>query len=252
MDASDIMTLIGSAQGVGQVSALFQTMAKASLICKEKRPFSLNFVPGNELEFQFNPSTLKLTREPDWDDGERLMRGAYRAMKFGGNRADRLTFSMLLDETEYRGSLTAVAALLPMSGLGGLAGFLFQNKSNTLSTMQHLYQLTMPHVEVTDTTSGKGYWRPPLIVFKWGDFAFSGVVDDLDYEMMVFDTDGNPRRVMVDLVLKGRAFENLSTAKELLEIMSDDEFNEMATRQKNAAVVAGLQHSLNGGGSSSD
>ena len=252
MDASDIMTLIGSAQGVGQITSLLTTISKAKLICKEKRPFSLNFVPGNELEFQFNPTTLKMTREPDWDDGERLMRGAYRAMKFGGNRADRLTFSMLLDETEYRGSLTAVAALLPMSGLGGLAGFLFQNKSNTLAAMQQLYQLTMPHVEVKDKKSGKGFWRPPLVVFKWGDFAFSGVVDDLDFEMLVFDTDGNPRRVMVDVTLKGRGFENLSTAKELLEIMSDDEFNEMATRQKNAAVVAGLQSSLSGGGSSGD
>ena len=182
MDASDIMTLIGSAQGVGQITSLLTTISKAKLICKEKRPFSLNFVPGNELEFQFNPTTLKMTREPDWDDGERLMRGAYRAMKFGGNRADRLTFSMLLDETEYRGSLTAVAALLPMSGLGGLAGFLFQNKSNTLAAMQQLYQLTMPHVEVKDKKSGKGFWRPPLVVFKWGDFAFSGVVDDLDFD----------------------------------------------------------------------
>ena len=225
MDASDIMTLIGSAQGVGQITSLLTTISKAKLICKEKRPFSLNFVPGNELEFQFVA---------------RLQSMAARA------------FSMLLDETEYRGSLTAVAALLPMSGLGGLAGFLFQNKSNTLAAMQQLYQLTMPHVEVKDKKSGKGFWRPPLVVFKWGDFAFSGVVDDLDFEMLVFDTDGNPRRVMVDVTLKGRGFENLSTAKELLEIMSDDEFNEMATRQKNAAVVAGLQSSLSGGGSSGD
>lgn len=255
MDASDIMSLIGSAQGVGQVASLFQTLTKAKLLCKEYDGTGL--IPGaiypplNELEFQFNPSTLKLTREPDWDDGDRLNNGAHRAMKFGGNRADRLIFQVLLDETEYRGSLTALTALMPMAGLGGLAGFLFQNRSNTLATMQGIYNLTMPYVKIGGSMFGPAEgWRPPLVVFKWGGFEFSGVVDDLDFEMLLFDMDGNPRRVMVDFTLKGRAFCNLSKADELLEIMDEDEFKEMATRQKNASVLSSMGNIATGGGQS--
>lgn len=252
MDAVGIMSLIGAAQGVGQITDLFATLSKAKLLCKEKGMLGSSIISDDELEFQFNPSTLKLNREPDWDDGEKLSAGAYRAVKFGGNRADRLNFTILLDESEYRGKLTALTALMPMSGLGNLLGFLFQNKSNTLSTMQQLYALTFPYVKMAKTTTEAATWRPPLVVFKWGDFSFSGVVDSLEYEMLLFDMDGNPRRATVDISLKGRAFCNMSKAGELLQVMSPKEFEEMASRQKNAAMMASMQQSLLGGGQTTD
>lgn len=252
MDATNIMSVLGAVQGVGQIQSLLTTVSKAKLLCKEKALLGIPIIERNELEFQFNPSTLKLTREPDWDDGAQLASGAYRSMKFGGNRSDKLSFSMLLDESECRGKLATAMALLPMSGLGQVMGFLLQNESNTLATMQQLYALTFPYVKVAATTTEKAARRPPLVVFQWGEFNFSGVVDSLEFEMLLFDADGNPRRTMVELSLKGRAFCNLDSADGLLKVMSGKELDELAQRTRQEGSLALLQQKLTGGGASTD
>lgn len=63
---------------------------------------------------------------------------------------------------------------------------------------QHLADL------VTWMRGEPGSRRAPRVLFSWGPFRFSGAVESLEEEWILFDPDGTPVRAWVRLVLRGR------------------------------------------------
>lgn len=152
---------------------------------------------------QFNPESLNVKHRAKIDDKDR--NGAAfmpQVMQYKGTERDELSFELLFDESEYRsGALgSAAMALMPMSGLGNLLGFIVGNDSDVLAATRAIGALTRPLV----LSAGKRY--PPMVLFTWGKFAFTGYVTDVDTEYLLFDTDGNPRRAKVSVEMLGSAF----------------------------------------------
>lgn len=250
---SDVLfSLMGSGQLLSELAsvALQGSLSHATLKCLEKAMGGMSILGSdNELSFPFNPSSLTLNRNPDWDDGDRRLMG-YRAMRYAGNRMDKLSFSVLLDESEFRtgGFGGILTALMPVGVLGNLAGFFTKNTSDVLAALQSLYQLTLPHIEASvpgDTTATVN--RPPLCAFVWGSFAFTGVVDNMDTTINLFDQDGNPRRAMVTLSMKGVPFTDSIGTTGILEVMDDSEAASYLTETRLAAQLGLTQSALLGG-----
>jgi len=177
-------------------------------------------------KLQFNPSALSLRRSRNWtDDGQ--FEAGQPALKFTGGTSDTLNFKVILDHTEPRARNTlekvayAAAALNPLF-LGGALGP--STDRNILEEDSGLFAVTdvadhlaawLKMTEVLDVTGSGGttdaYRRPPVVVLRWGDaLTFSGVITSLGVEIVVFDSDGNPRRAEVTVAMKGRAMADLS------------------------------------------
>lgn len=190
--ALDIPSLIAS----GMVS-------HARLIVHDS-PFTLMvFPPDNKLRCQFNPESLSIDRKASWHEDERSGNPVMPyGLEYQGTRRDTLSFELHFDESEYRAGLlgSALTALMPMGGLGSLAGFFINNSADVIAVTQAINQLMLP------IATSKGARRPPFVTFSWGSFAFTGVVADIDTEYTLFDTSGNPRRALLDIKMLGAAW----------------------------------------------
>ena len=167
-------------------------------------PFTLMvFPPDNKLRCQFNPESLSIDRRASWHEDERSGNPVMPyGLEYQGTRRDTLSFDLIFDESEYRAGLlgSTLTALLPMGGLGSLAGFLINNSADVIAVTQGINQLLLP------IATSKGNRRPPFVTFAWGSFSFTGVVADIDTEYTLFDTSGNPRRAKLDIKMLGAAW----------------------------------------------
>lgn len=196
---------------------------------------------------QYNPESIRLTRDPSWQSAGDLVRlnpndeqdlghqrtsrssfnflplmqepdqgpagRAWKGLHFRGGSNDRLSFSTLFDQTEHRGT---VGDMLPLEL--GFEDKLFgqTNSSNVLEDVAKLYRLTLPiKVAPLIGSADDVEPRPPACAFFWGNFQFMGVIDNLDVEFQVFDTLGQPVRARVSLTLTGAAMSTITaTASE--------------------------------------
>lgn len=123
-------------------------------------------------EFPFNPTTLKLTRSVTWSEQSPAFQ-PWPTLQYGHGGADKLDFDMLLDESESGRSI--------------------------LGQVRKLYKLTMPGLLGLSV-------RPPSVLFIWESFLFHGVVNNLTFDMNLFDSTGAPKRADVTVGLTGKAF----------------------------------------------
>jgi len=179
--------------------------AKASITCEEVSALSLG-------EVAFNPDTLTITRIVTWETSG-YSGSPWGALSYSSGSADTLTFTLLLDQTEYRPTSLLGRAALAVAPIGGdaasnaLAKLLgWVNTDSVTDEMKALYALTLP---VTAEDGSDMGMRPPVVLFQWGDFSFRGVVTSLTLTPLLFDESGNPRRATAVVVLTGRTtFDN--------------------------------------------
>ena len=150
--------------GLGKItSAITEAISSARLLTIDGKIVSF--------ELPFNPTSFKLSRNVSWAEQAPAFQ-PYTNLTFGNGAADKLTFDMLLDETE--------------------------SKRSVLTSMRRLYRLTTP-----------GRWgeviRPPETVFIWEAFIFQGVVSTLDFDVTLFDESGTPKRATVSVTMTGKA-----------------------------------------------
>ena len=136
-------------------------------------------------ELPFNPTSFKLSRNVNWAEQAPAFQ-PYPNLTYGNGAADKLTFDLLLDETE--------------------------SKRSVLTNMRRLYSLTTPGLcgEVI---------RPPQTVFIWEAFLFQGVVSTLDFDVTLFDESGTPKRATVSVTMTGKA---LMDSKSAVSIFAPD------------------------------
>lgn len=142
------------------------SVEKAELVCEDKGKLSI--------VFQFNPTSFQLGRKVNWAEQSPALQ-PHTLLQYGNGASDTLQVSLLLDTTEEPDSV------LPM-----IRGY---------------YKLTLPSVVPANESP-----RPPLVSFTWQSFRFRGVVQSLDFEVLVFDKEGHPKRATVALALLGQAF----------------------------------------------
>ena len=196
------------------------TAVKAQLLCVDH---NLKF------SFQFNPSSLSLSRSVSWngstppkkegaglkedeaaeapnisDDQDGELGSAWPALSSSKGELDELEFDTLFDESEDHdlaqlsaaSLLSSFASMIP--GLPALASMQQANTKSVVTNIEALYQLTLP-VKFENTEI-----RPPVLSFKWGDFEFTGVMASVDFEILQFDMLGKAKRAKVKCKMKGR------------------------------------------------
>lgn len=172
----------------------------------QKATFSCEDDGSIELECQFNPSELKLSRSVDWKQGGQF-NARYPDLQFKGAKHDTLKFDLMFDESGEKTSTgmgddikLAAAALNPMFSVAGFP--VGPSNDNTVQEkLDMLYRMTTP---TKWGDAEKMTPRPPLVTFTWAKFKFVGAITGCDITIKLFDEDGAPRRAQVGLTLLGR------------------------------------------------
>lgn len=159
----------------------------------------------------YNPETLKFTRKVTWKADENDF-AAYPALSYEAGELDSLSFKFVLDETvEVPKSLGKAMASQLLSPLTSMAQGLVDSlkyKGSVMPAIEDLVAMTYPLVPYKVSKKDKSkVFRPPIVQFVWGDeFTFVGALDDVTFELTLFDLDGRPVRADVDASLKGRYY----------------------------------------------
>jgi hypothetical protein len=124
-----------------------------------------------KIAFPFNPSEFKLSRAVNWSD-DPTMEQAFGLLHFSNGQSDKLSMSFLLDTSEASGDIS--------------------------KAVNELYGLSLPY-EISAVLK-----RPSLIEFTWASFRFLGVVASVDFDFLLFDPTGAPKRATVSMQLMGR------------------------------------------------
>lgn len=185
--------------------------AKLSLIDSKSPNVKLDnpIVSKKELEFQFNPKELSVSRSLDVTAGEREGDSYLAPVKVNGQSSiDELSFECIFDQSALSVShpLTIATSFLPVTKVEVPATLIpasfLPDKLKAPSVgdaVTLLYAWTMV-VDIKDIKCN----RPYFVLFKWKDFMFSGAISKLEVKFTLFDSDGTPLRAKVDISLKGR------------------------------------------------
>ena len=66
---------------------------------------------------------------------------------------------------------------------------------------------------ITPREEKKGEFKPPVVRFEWGSFAFEGIMDSLEESLEFFSSDGVPLRASMTLSMSQQKIEILSADK---------------------------------------
>lgn len=182
--------------------------AKMKLIDSDTPGVKLSnpILPKDEIEFQFNPKELSLSRSVSVNPGDREPDSYYSPIKVDGKSTyDELSFELTLDQSANSLAVTAATAFLPVTKA---------EVPLTLMPAKFLPSLGVPNVKdsvlilyswtmIVDPSEIKKN-RPYFVLFEWDKFKFSGVISKLDVKYTMFDSDGTPLRAKVDVTIKGR------------------------------------------------
>lgn len=166
-------------------------------------------VDKKNLEFQFNPKEISLSRSLDVKAGDREGDSYLAPLKVDGTSSvDELSFECIFDQSALSLShpLTIAASFLPVTK-AEVPLTLFPvsfipaklRAPSVQDSVRILYSWTMI-VNPKEVENN----RPYFVQFIWKDFIFSGAIAKLDVKYTLFDSDGAPLRAKVDLSLKGR------------------------------------------------
>lgn len=136
--------------------------------------------PLQSMEVPFNPTSFKLGRKVNWAEQAPVLQ-PWTTIQFGNGASDTLQLTLLLDESE--------------------------SDRSVLKPIHRIYDLTMP-MQVGEAV------RPPCVVFSWENFDFQGVVQSVDFDVVLFDASGRPKRANVTLTLLGKAFAEIRSVRD--------------------------------------
>ena len=176
--------------------------------------------PKAEVNFQFNPSELEVTRGSGFSS-EGSKEGAardYGGVKFTGGKSDELSMTFTLDTTEkdifdsgyaqlmMEPVISSTAATSPAKSAA--SNPLFSGQVNTHSVTGIIGEITtmtkLSEKALKNQKDGKAEpIYPRLVQFTWGELKFSGVIEKFSFKLTLFDSDGTPKRAEVSLTLTG-------------------------------------------------
>lgn len=136
---------------------------------------------AQSITVQFNPTSFKLGRSVTWSDQSVALQ-PWGTLQYATGNSDTMSLSLLLDASE--------------------------SAESVLPAMEAFYGLTMPMQVSAEVL------RPPVVLFKWEEFRFLGVVRSVDVDVLLFDATGRPKRATVSLGLLGRAFAEAASPDE--------------------------------------
>lgn len=173
---------------------------KAAIHCLDRAAWSIP-------EVQFNPSTLALARQAGWAVGNEAL-APWSSLSYTRGQPDTLSFTLLFDQTHYEPEGAAATIAQSIGGATGAAASLDAAGSNDASVTDQvaaLYRLTLPIQAKTGNAGGR--MRPPVVYFLWGDLQFTGVLESVNVEFLLFGVDGRPRRATAQCAMRGRALQ---------------------------------------------
>lgn len=156
------------------LSSILSSQQKARIVTVNEKGVELGLTDSRrvELEFQFNPASLKVVKSVTWKGGGVARRNA-PDLKFGGGEPATFDLSLTFDTTgniEYRDVR------------------MYTNQLFKLVLMPDAIGARKP---------------PPQVKFQWGKLTlFLAVVEKVTVEYVLFDMDGTPTRAHATVELK--------------------------------------------------
>ena len=203
--ADPIEVALSAVQSAGFIAAHLVGPVKAQLYCVDD--------PDLTVDLKFNPSSLRLDRASQMTNNPGDVYKSFETGRAGAN--DTLTFSTWLDASQPPAAVMLAVSLNPYT-----ANVIGQ-KTSILKDMKALHALSIPR-EVPDSTPA-GLVRPPVLLFLWEEFKFTGIIQSLSMDVKLFDALGAPRRASVDITMEGRAFYATNDPDAFLDASEDAE-----------------------------
>ena len=177
--------------------------------------------PECEVTFPFNPTDIEVTRGCGFssENSDSNSVNDYGGLKFGGAKSDELSMSFILDTSEpsiedpnyalfmMNPIITSIPATQPAIEAQGVQ--IFNGAVNVDSVTEVLDVITMMTKLSADDRDKKkkdaaAVIYPRLVQFIWGDhIKFSGAIEKFSFKVLLFDSDGTPKRAEVTLGLIG-------------------------------------------------
>ena len=190
-------------------------LEKAQLFTFDKK------TPNCAVTFPFNPTEIEVTRGCGFssENSDSNSVNDYGGLKFGGAKSDELSMSFILDtsEPDIMSSGYAKHMMLPIimsspstdpaKSAKGVP--YFGGNVNADSVTQILDVINMMTKLSKDDRDKKkkdaaAVIYPRLVQFTWGDkIKFSGAIEKFSFKVLLFDSDGTPKRAEVSLGLIG-------------------------------------------------
>jgi len=142
------------------------------------------------LEVMYNPTEYESSVTANWDgqgDNEnitKLHRPRNVMPSFGGSEFGSLTLKLLFDSYEQRVDVREDHEVTQAGKVKKIIG------------TKKIVELGIPTVE------GKEAKRPPMCLFSWGKFNFSGVIEKVEQKFIMFLSNGTPVRANVTITMR--------------------------------------------------
>ncbi|GAB3467757.1 CIS tube protein [Actinophytocola sediminis] len=155
-----------------------KSLVKARLVIMEP-PASVGAKPGAKLatvQFQFNPSTLSLSKNTEWRRSPARMASEASLPEFVGSGPRELSVDVFLDATAT-------------------------HDNSVEQRVESLLTACVP----TKKSIGRKKPASPWVRFEWGtarSVSFDGVLSSLSVEYALFDVDGKPLRATCSLSIE--------------------------------------------------
>jgi hypothetical protein len=173
------------------------------------------------VEFPFNPTELEVNRGCGFssENSDSNSANDYGGLKFGGAKSDELNMSFILDTSEPAIDDSAYAkqmmspvimstpALNTASSAKGIPYFGGAVNADSVTEILEVINM-MTKLSDDDRKKKKkdaaAVIYPRLVQFTWGEhIKFSGAIEKFSFKIILFDTDGTPKRAEVSLGLIG-------------------------------------------------
>jgi hypothetical protein len=140
---------------------------------------TLSGTDNKVLEFQFNPSTVKISKKAEWNTTPTPSSKKNPHTQFTGAHPSTLDATLLFDSFDVTGR--------PPGRLG------------VEESVEQLFAWISPTSATQKTPSP----QPPTLTFTWGQWeVFNGVLTKVDAEYTLFAPEGDPRRATAAITLQ--------------------------------------------------
>ena len=177
--------------------------------------------PSCSVTFPFNPTDIEVTRGCGFTSkpSKKKAPDDYGALTFEGAKSDEMSLSFILDtsEPDVMSAQYATQMMMPIimstpsmaTAKQAQAIPYFGGNVNSDSVTKTLEKINlMTKFSKTDLDKKKNNAAleiyPRLVKFTWGDvIEFSGAIEKFSFKILLFDSDGIPKRAEVTLGLVG-------------------------------------------------
>lgn len=186
-------------------------LAKAYLeLVETTGPNPPSSASGTKIEFQFNPSQIKLSRSAFWRPVRTNVRGAPTSHEYKGPKPTSLSLEMFLDAS-------------------------YEENGDVSGQVDDLLEACAP----TERSAGAGTPLPKFAIFGWDRVYFRGFIEKVDVTYTMFRETGKPVRATCSIQLTetppGRRGQNPSSkaagAQGAVQLVDGDTLAGLAYRE---------------------